>query len=317
MPDVVSVAVPVRNAGDQLAALLEAVAQQDVNRPVEVVICDSSSTDGSPDLARRAGARVISIEPADFSHGGTRNLLMQETTGAHVAFLTQDALPAERDWLAQLLAAFELAPDVGLAFGPYIPRPDASAPVAQELTAWFRSFTPNGAPRVDRLEPSERDVPASALLGPRAFFTSANGCIARAAWQRVPFREAPYAEDHQLALDMLRAGYAKAYVSGAGVIHSHEYPPAQLLRRCFDEWRGLREVYGYVEPLSLAALRRNVIGPVRAMPTAEAARHHAVRYAGAVLGSRADRLPPAARRGLSLERRSSFVPAHMTSPAHD
>jgi hypothetical protein len=40
-------------------------------------------------------------------------------------------------------------------------------------------------------------------------------------------------------------------------------------------------------------------------------RHHVVRSVGAVLGSRADLLPPVARRVLSLERRASFMPVDL------
>jgi glycosyltransferase involved in cell wall biosynthesis len=310
---VVTVALPVLNPGPQFAEVLAAVRAQQIDREVELLICDSGSDDDALTIAASFDARIIEIPRASFSHGGTRNLLMQQARGEHVAFLTQDAIPACGAWLRRLLTGFELAGDVALTFGPYIPRADASRVVAGEIEQWFASFGPDGGPRVDRLSEPHRRRPASEFLGPQAFFTDANGCVLHAAWERVPFRETPYAEDHQLALDMLRAGYAKAYVPDAGVIHSHEYPPAQLLRRCFDEWRGLREVYGYVEPLSLAGLRSNVIGPVRATPTVETARHHVVRYAGAVLGSRADRLPPAARRRLSLERRSTFIPADMTA----
>ena len=49
---------------------------------------------------------------------------------------------------------------------------------------------------------------------------------------------------------MLRAGYAKAFVPQAAVIHSHAYTTSQQLRRSFDEWRGLREIYGWREPAS-------------------------------------------------------------------
>ena len=80
-------------------------------------MADSGSTDGSRELAspRRGGDR----RPAgEFSHGGTRNLLVERASGAHVAFLTQDAVPADERWLARLLEGFELADDVGLVFGP-------------------------------------------------------------------------------------------------------------------------------------------------------------------------------------------------------
>jgi rhamnosyltransferase len=296
---VVTVAIPVRNGGALLADVLDGVARQEVDAEVEVLVCDSSSTDGSAELARARGAEVFTIRPEEFSHGGTRNLLAERAAGEHVAFLTQDAVPAGPGWLAALLGAFE--DDVALAFGPYVSRGDASPSVRRELEGWFASFSPDGVVRVDRLSEAERSAPGTSLFGPRTFFTDANGCVAKAAWREVPFRPVAYAEDHQLALDMLRAGYAKAYVPEAGVVHSHEYGAAELLRRSFDEWRGLRDVYGYVEPLSLAALRRNVVGPVRGGGSLG---HSMLRYGGALLGSHADRLPSAVRRRLSLERRA-------------
>ena len=210
-------------------------------------------------LARSYGAEVIEIAPEQFSHGGTRNLLMARSRGDHVAFLTQDAVPAATDWLAALVAAFALAPRVGLAFGPYRPQPDADLSVVRELTGWFESFS-DGGPRIDALAPEARDAPPRHFMGHLGFFTDANGCVARAAWDEVPFRDVAYAEDHLLAQDMLRAGYAKVYVPEAAVIHSHEYSPGQWLRRSFDEARAVREVYGFA--LGGRAAIHNVRGGV-------------------------------------------------------
>lgn len=321
----VSVAVPTLDGGARLGDCLAAVAAQRVDRDLEIVVCDSGSTDGTVELARAHGARVVSIARSEFSHGGTRNLLMRETRGEHVAFLSQDAVPAREDWLARLLEGFALAPRVGLAYGPYEPVADASPPVRRELTAWFRSFSPDGSPRVDVL-PDGLPADLPSLLGPRSYFTDANGCVARSAWDVVPFRNVAYAEDHVLALDTLAAGFAKVFCPAAAVLHSHEYGRLALLRRSFDEWRGLREVYGHVEsaaPLRVAALlRREVRADLRAareegrpavrmLPQSLA--HHGVRRVGALLGSRADRLPAAVRRRLSLERRDTFTPVRFGS----
>jgi glycosyltransferase involved in cell wall biosynthesis len=321
MPEA-TVAIPVRDGGKALARTLDALARQTVAH--ELLICDSGSRDGSPALARAHGSRVLEIAPARFSHGGTRNLLMREASGAHVAFLTQDAEPADERWLERLLHGFELADDVAIAYGPYHPRPDVPFAVRVELERWFTSLSPDGTPRLERLARHERSAPARELIGRRGFFTDANACLARSAWERVPFREVPYAEDRVLAIDMLRAGYAKAYMPAAAVVHSHDYTPVEELRRGFDEWRGLREVYGWREPASpihLARELRGVLGAARAELTAEGlspsrrratlasvSSHHVARLAGAVLGSRADLLPAAVRRRLSLERRGGFTP---------
>jgi len=318
----VTVAIPVRDGGELLARTLAALALQTVEH--ELLICDSGSTDGSLALARSHDARVIEIPPREFSHGGTRNLLLAEAAGEHVALLTQDSEPADEHWLERLLEGFELARDVGIVYGPYIPRPRASPAVRWELEHWFSSLSPDGGPRVERLREDERALPAVALIGARGFFTDANACVSRAAWSEAPFRDVPYAEDRLLAIDMLRAGYAKAFVPCAAVLHSHDYAAGEQLRRSFDEWRGLREVYGWREPASpvhLAGQLRGALGqarraalreelsPARRRATlAAVGRHHVLRLAGALLGSRADRLPSGVRRRLSLERRAGFQP---------
>jgi GT2 family glycosyltransferase len=321
MTPLATVAIPVRNAGPILAEVLDAVLAQRVPGEVELLVCDSGSTDGSAELARRRGATVIGIAPGEFSHGRTRNLLMTQAAAPYVAFLTQDAVPAGQLWLSRLLAGFAVTDDVGLVFGPYAPRPEASPMVARELTEWFAGFAPEGRPRVDRLDADERDLPARELLGPRGFFTDANGCVSRAAWERVGFRDIPYAEDRALALDAMRAGFAKVFVPEAAVIHSHEYSGWGWLQRSFDEGRALHAVYDWREPLRPKTTALNVWGrmgadwrwrrghgePPRGAAAvrylAGSAGHHAARTLGVALGTRADRLPPELARRLSHEGR--------------
>jgi glycosyltransferase involved in cell wall biosynthesis len=316
----VSVAIPVRDGGSLFAKALDALARQTLDH--ELVVCDSGSRDGSVALARSHGAHVLEIAPERFSHGGVRNLLLRESRGAHVALLTQDSVPASEHWLESLLEGFSACADVALAYGPYLPRAQAPLAVRLEIEGWFRSLAgDDGSVQVERLDERERaSLPIAELLGRRGFFSDANACVARAAWERIPFREVPYAEDRVLALEMLRAGYAKAFVPHAAVIHSHAYTSGQQLRRSFDEWRGLREVYGWREPLAPAHLlsrlrgalgqaRRElasegISGVARALALTGVARHQLASLAGALLGSRADRIPPALRRRLSLERRS-------------
>jgi rhamnosyltransferase len=306
---IVTVAIPVLDGGEQLVRVLQAVAAQRVDREVEILVCDSGSGDGSVQHAREHGARVIEIAREDFGHGRTRNLLMREARGTHVALLTQDAEPADEAWLASLLGGFEQAADVGLVYGAYAARPGAKPAVRRELERWFASLSPG----VERLDASERELPAQTLVGRRGFFTDANAAVARAAWERVPFRDIAYAEDRALALDMLRAGYAKVYEPAAVVLHSHEYGALQRFRRSFDEWRGLREVYDWREPATprrMLARLRGELGSLRregagAGVLARAAQDELIRFAGAVLGSRAVSLPARLQRRVSLEGRAS------------
>ncbi len=192
--------------------------------------------------------------------------------------------------------------------------------VHRELADWFRSLSPSGEPRIDRGLPAGTGAEAVRAL----FFTDANGCVDRAALERVPFREVAYAEDQQLARDMLAAGYAKVFRPDAAVVHSHDYRPRELFGRLFDESRALREVHGIVAPANpvrqalivqravrddLAFLKRDGArtgARLRLLPASLA--HHVLRALGAIAGSRAALLPPRLRRACSLERRAESNP---------
>jgi GT2 family glycosyltransferase len=321
----VTVAIPVYNGARYLDEVLAAVRTQRIDRELELLIVDSGSTDGSLEIAERHGARIQRIDKAEFSHGGTRNRMMELAAGDHVAFLTQDATPAHDGWLAALLEGFEQAADVALVFGPHEPRRDASHVIKAEMERHFATWGGGRAIDVQRLErtPSAlvayRDFP-----GRLTFFSDVNGCVARWAWERVPYRQVPYAEDQLLGREMIEAGFAKVFHPEARVLHSHEYPPAQFLRRYFDEFRSLREVLHHTEPahpvrtpLSVRGLARGderwlrargVEGPPLRRALAHSYRHHAIRQTGAIVGSRADRVPRPLRRILSLEGRDTFTP---------
>jgi rhamnosyltransferase len=318
---VVTVAIPILNGRRWLPEVFDAVHAQHIEHELELLVCDSGSVDGSVELAERAGARVLTLAPGQFHHSQTRNLLLREARGEFVAMLTQDAQPTSPDWLATLLRGFEVADRVALVYGPYLPRSDCPPLEASRLRRFFTSLSPDGAPRVDRVDAEQ----PSAGLGPESgYFTDANGCIRRDAWEQVQYPPVPYAEDHALACALMSAGWAKVFMPGAGVLHSHHYTPTKQLRRAFDDYRGLREVYGYREPTAAGYLVNQLRGAAgaglrggpgadqsparRAKRAAVAVVQEGLHLAGAVLGSRADRLPRSVRRRLSLERRAGFDP---------
>ncbi len=303
----VSVVIPVKDGGPLLERVFAAVRAQ---APHELLVIDSGSRDRSRELARAAGAELIQIEPHEFGHGRTRNLGAERTNGELIAFLTQDAVPMD-GWLDALRDSFELADRVGAAYGPHLPLEDTSPMIARELTEFFAGFSPNGSPVVQR-------------QGDPAFLSNVNACYARACWERIRFPDVDYAEDQAFAAAMLEAGWVKVYNPQAGVLHAHDYGPAEFMRRYFDEYRGLRETIGHVEPFSVrglaGAVRRQVRadrtwmrergwGPGRrARWTVRSAAHHAGRGVFSALGSRSGRLPGPVQRALSLERRGDAPP---------
>lgn len=307
----VSVVIPVFNGARYLAEVLDAVGRQQLDEEVELLVIDSGSSDGSQAIARAAGAELIEIPNSEFQHGRTRNLGVARTSGRLIAFLTQDATPASENWLAAYCKAFELDPKIGAAYGPHLPRPDANPLMARLLTEFFAEMAPDGSTVVH-----ER--------GAIDFLSNSNSCISRALWQELPFPEIPYAEDRALGAALLEAGWKKACVPAAAVIHSHNYSLVESSRRWFDEYRGLRVAVGEKRQASPAGvfsiLRRSVqadrrwlrddprYGPVATTVwTARSVVYHCCRIFFGGLGARADRLPAWLRSRLSLEGRGDGV----------
>src|SRR5262245_24012573 len=96
---VISVLIPVLNGGEDFARCLDAIARQQLDEEFEVVVVDSGSEDGTPDLARARGAKVHEIPAAEFHHGETRNLAAALASGEKLVFTTHDAYPPGEDWL--------------------------------------------------------------------------------------------------------------------------------------------------------------------------------------------------------------------------
>jgi rhamnosyltransferase len=83
----------------------------------QVLIVDSSSDDGTRDLAAAEGFEVVRIDHCDFNHGGTRQAALDYVPWASiVVYLTQDAVLATPDSIEKLLTAFEDASASRLPF---------------------------------------------------------------------------------------------------------------------------------------------------------------------------------------------------------
>jgi glycosyltransferase involved in cell wall biosynthesis len=104
-----SVIIPCRNARRIVGDAVRSALMQ-TEPPLEVLVVDDASTDGSPEAARRAGARVIRSPRRRFA-GGARNLGIEAASGDVLAFLDADVV-APPDWLARVRVAFESDPQI-------------------------------------------------------------------------------------------------------------------------------------------------------------------------------------------------------------
>jgi rhamnosyltransferase len=190
-----------------------------------VLIVDSSSTDGTVDLARAAGFRVHTIPRAEFNHGRTRQLAAELLTEAEIlVYLTQDAIIAHPDAIERLLQSFA-SPSVAAAFGRQLPHAGATP-----IEAHGRLFNYSAQSGLRTLKSREQ-------MGFKAIFISNSF----AAYRRDALLavggfpgDVIFGEDTVTAAKLLLSGWQIAYVAEAEVFHSHSYTWKQEFRRYFD-----------------------------------------------------------------------------------
>jgi GT2 family glycosyltransferase len=117
VPASVSVVIPARDAASTLAAALGALA----GAGAEIVVVDDGSADATAEVAERHGARVVRAGGA--GPGAARNAGVTATSGAVIAFLDADCVPAP-GWLAAGAAALDAGAD--LVQGRVEPDPSAA-----------------------------------------------------------------------------------------------------------------------------------------------------------------------------------------------
>ncbi|MEO7684325.1 MAG: glycosyltransferase, partial [Gemmatimonadaceae bacterium] len=185
----VSVVMPVRNEAARIAACIEGVLAQTVHVS-EIIVVDSGSTDGTLDILRRyPRVRVIEIDPADFNHGDSRNLGVQNATSDWVVFTVGDARPADTRWIARLLEGVTDDDIVGVCGAQIVPHERDANPVE-----WFRPvseptlrrFQFSSAEEFDRLSAAEK----LAACG----WDDVTALYRREVLLRIPFRRTTFAE---------------------------------------------------------------------------------------------------------------------------
>lgn len=104
-----SVIIPCRN-GERIVAEAVRSALTQTEPPLEILVVDDASTDGTAQAARAAGARVLRTE-ARRNAGGARNIGIEAASGDILAFLDAD-VTAPPDWLARVRADLEGDPGI-------------------------------------------------------------------------------------------------------------------------------------------------------------------------------------------------------------
>ncbi len=193
--------------------------------PHEVLIVDSSSTDGTPELARAAGFKVWSIPRDEFNHGNTRHRAAELVPDCDIlVYLTQDAILNGANAIENLVRAFD-DPSVAVAYGRQLPRLGA-----MPIETHARYFNYPTISKVRSLTDREQ-------MGVKTIFISNSfAAYRRSALMAIGGfpQDVIFGEDTIAAAELVLNSWKIAYVAEAQVYHSHNYGWIEEFRRYFD-----------------------------------------------------------------------------------
>lgn len=226
-----SVVIPTYNGGELFKTVLDKIKNQKAPWQFEVIVLDSESSDGTSEFVQAdTDVSYHKILKKDFNHGATRNYGASVAKGEFVAFITQDAIPLNDEWLYNMVTMLEHFPNAAGAFGKHIVHDDASFFTKQEMLAHF-----NGFDKLPLCVSKETEIPAGftkdSWRGVLRFYSDNSSCFRKSVWEKIPYRPVQYGEDQIWGDDVIKAGYEKVYAMTSVVKHSHEYSPKDNYER--------------------------------------------------------------------------------------
>lgn len=220
----VDVMIPAFHPDGRLKELLKRLHMQEY--PVRQIYIINTRTKEFPDEVKEfPRVKVLHIEPEEFDHGGTRNKGAGLSDAPVILFMTQDALPADKKLVGELVKSLYQSERVAVSYARQLPDKDCDC-----IERYTRQFNYPKAGCLKGKEDIER-------LGIKTFFCS-DVC---AAYKKEIFdkmggfsEKTIFNEDMILAGRMVLEGYQVAYAAEARVVHSHNYKGVQQFHRNFD-----------------------------------------------------------------------------------
>ncbi|MCL2792110.1 MAG: glycosyltransferase [Spirochaetaceae bacterium] len=234
----VSVVIPVYNGGDDLKNLIAMLKKQEKVGKIEIIAIDSGSVDGSVEFLKKEDVNLTEIPNKDFSHSGTRNLGAKKATGAILLFMTQDALPMDKEWVFKMILPIL---EYGVVATTGIEKvKEKSTLFACLANNGFRQyFGANNGDRIAYLPCNKKD---SYSLRRNALLNNI-GCAVRKDVFTTFFYQGEYGEDLDLGVRLIQAGHKIALLSSIQTIHSHDRSCSYYLRYVYIDTKTNKNIF--------------------------------------------------------------------------
>lgn len=234
--------IPAYRPDEELSDIVNRLNKQTVKPENIIIYLTVENSAQAEELRGKLGQSAIvrEVNKSDFSHGGTRQRGVDESSADYCLMMTQDAVPAADNLIEELLKAFD-DNNTALAFARQLPKENAD-----EIEKFSRKFN---YPKTSYTR-TEKDFEQ---YGIKTVFCSDSCCMyKRSVHMEVGGfdRTTQFNEDSIFAYNALKKGYSMRYCAEAKVYHSHRLSLKQQFIRNRNIARCQREhsdIYGNIK----------------------------------------------------------------------
>jgi rhamnosyltransferase len=246
---IISIILLTKNGGNLFNACLESIFLQDINLPYEVIIVDSGSTDNTLEFISQYPVQLYKIAPEKFCFGPTRDYAFAQAKGQYLVTLSQDVVPANRDWLTNITAPL-IADTADVVQGLTL-IPEHKGSYDRDIFFWekkgFFYFTSEGNEFIKKYG----NIPLSCC----------SLAIKKRVWAETGFGDALMNEDKAIQKKLAEKNYRMVFAKDSLAYHGHNYNLVSLIKRCENEgfgWKCIGVSYSFSQMLNDLKLKKNL-----------------------------------------------------------
>lgn len=219
----IDIICPLYNAEKYIKHLHQSVLMQENVDLKSINYVLTRSKDNTEKILKELNANYVTIEPKDFSHSMSREMMAKRSTADIIVFISQDIKIIRKDWL------YYLTKDIAdgkceAAYSRQLADKNNIEKYTREKNYSTQSFIK-----------TKEDIKKMGLN--TFFFSDASSAINRKVFEELNYYDGkhfPSNEDQYLAHKLIMTGYRIKYCAESEVVHSHEFNFKTLYKRYQD-----------------------------------------------------------------------------------
>lgn len=221
----ISIICPIYNGEQYIEALHDNILNQELedNQYIEILYVLTKSSDNSEEMLKKLNCNYTLIEPKDFSHSKTREMMAEKATGEIIVFISQDIKMKNDLWLKNLITPI-IKGECEASFSRQICENNTIEKYTRE----------KNYPEESRIV-SKNDIEKYGLI--TFFYSDASSAVSTKIYRELNAydgKDILINEDMYFAHKLIHAGYRIKYCAESEVYHSHEFTFKQLYNRYYD-----------------------------------------------------------------------------------